>query len=162
MYFSSLLINFICSLYFLLAKIDEILEIRIFPVCLNYFVREGFFQEGLQCMRKYKTDDCYTHLQEEEHQKTQRVLTKKIIQSVNHVSLDRYEGTFCAQNTNEFKKACIFAESSDTSCKTNDEDYPASYQHHQRDIQDHIVDVLHSDRSSRLPFVHERVETYAD
>lgn len=63
--------NFICDLYLLLAKIDEILQIWIFSVCLNYFVRERLFQERLQCVREYKTDDRHTHLQKEEYQKTQ-------------------------------------------------------------------------------------------
>lgn len=70
--------NFIGSLYFLLAKINEILQIWVFPVRLNYFVSEGLLQEGLQRVREYKTDNRHTHLQKEEHQKTQRVLKKKI------------------------------------------------------------------------------------
>lgn len=53
--------NFIGGLYFLLAKINEILQIWIFPVRLNYFVREGLFQEGLQRMWEYKTNNRYTH-----------------------------------------------------------------------------------------------------
>lgn len=61
---------FIRDLYFLLAKIDEILQIWIFSIRLNYFVREWLFQKRLQCVREYKTNDRHTHLQEEEHQKT--------------------------------------------------------------------------------------------
>lgn len=62
--------NFIHNLYFLLAKIYEILQIWIFSVRLNYFVCERLFQKRLQCVREYKTNNRHTHLQKEEHQKT--------------------------------------------------------------------------------------------
>jgi len=59
--------NLIRDLYFLLAKINKILQIWIFSIRLNYFVRERLFQERLQRMWKYKTDDRYTHFQEEKY-----------------------------------------------------------------------------------------------
>lgn len=71
--------------------------------------------------------------------------------------------SICIHNiTNKFKKTRVLSKGSYASCKTNNKHHSTSYQHHQRDVQDHVVDILYPNRTSRLPFIYERVKAYAN
>lgn len=65
--------------YFLLGKINKILQIWVITVCMYNFVCKVFFQDRLHWMRKNKTHYCYSHFQKEKYQQTQWILKLKLL-----------------------------------------------------------------------------------
>jgi len=60
--------------YLFLAEVDEVLQVRVFSVARDDFVRECFVQERLHRVWKHETSHRDEHLQKEEHQQEERVL----------------------------------------------------------------------------------------